>query len=120
MTKVSVARIFTPTADVPSTFFSILLEMPDINAAIIIDGFRYLDGKIYPPSKPVRKQFYSTVLLSPEFAKLVAIALRDAGFKDPELDADSGVSAKWGQNSLAHHFENDADVEALWKAYRSR
>ena len=119
MTKVSICKLYESNQD-NVIFFNVFLEMPDVEAAILIEGFRYHEGRIHPPTKPWQGKHYVSVLCSEKFAKLVQEALIEQGFTDAEFDKYSYVSAKWGQSGLARLCDNQELALKHWAAYKEK
>jgi hypothetical protein len=117
--KVSICKLYEPNAD-KVVFFNVFLEMPEIGAAIVLEGFRYYEGKIHPPTKPWQGKHYVSVLCSEKFAQLVQEALEAIGFTDPELEKYSYVSAKWGQAGLKRLCDSEELALNYWAAYREK
>ena len=103
-----------------TVFFNVMLEIADLEVAILLEGFKYFEGRIYPPSKPWKGKNYTSVLLSPAAARMVAEALKTAGFEDPEFDKESWAAAKWGQSGLKRLCNNDEVAMEVWARYKEK
>lgn len=117
--KVWICDMTKPAED-GAAFFNVMLEIDAESLAVLLEGFRYFEGRIYPPAKPWKGKNYTSVLLSPGLARQVGEALKTSGFEDAEFDADSWSAAKWGQTGLKRLCNNDEIAMEVWSRYREK
>ena len=116
--KIEIVNFQDPTED-GAVFFTALLECAE-DAAIVIEGFRFFEGKIYPPTKPWKGKHYAAMICSERFCLRLQEALVAAGFEHPELEKDSYLSAKWGQSGLKRMFSNEARALEVWAKFKEK
>ena len=98
-------------------FFNVLIEIEDLTA-VIIPGWKVYDGRLYPPSKPKGRDFFSTILVSPQLSEKVQVALEATLTPGIELEKDAWSSAKWGQASLKSVSFNEEMAMDIWRKYK--
>ena len=101
-----------------SSFFAVALEDDSAGHCMIIDGWRYSKGRIQPPAKQWKKNYYPTVLVSPDLAKAVQAALVTIGFEDAELEPATWFTLKWGQHGLKRLCATEEVALSYWQKYR--
>ncbi len=100
-------------------YFSIMVEGAEgSECAMLLDGWKYREGKILAPSMIWKGNSYGTVLVSPKLAEDIGKALAAAGFEDDEFDAHSWTSAKWGQHGLKRLCATEEVALSYWQKYR--
>lgn len=98
-------------------FFNVLFELGD-DLAFALPGWKVVDGKIFPPAKGRGNSYYSVILSSPKFAKLVQEALEASKPEGIELEADAYTSSKWGQSGLRSIYRDSSTAMEIWKKYK--
>lgn len=100
-----------------AVFFNVLIELDD-EIAFGVPGWKVVDGRIYPPSKGRGNSYYSVILASPKFARVIQTALEKANPEGLELEPDAYVSTKWGQSSLRSIYRDKDAAMEIWKKYK--
>lgn len=116
--KITIINFNTNEKNAATLFFDVLVEHEDL--AFILKGWKFSDGKMWPPQKRSGRAFYQTVLSSPRFAMRVQAAAEEIGLSGMTLIEDeSWAAAKWGQSMLAASIpENPQFAQDLWSHYR--
>lgn len=100
-----------------AVFFNVMIELGD-GIAFGIPGWKISDGRIYPPSKGRGNSYFSVILGSPKFSRLIQGALEAAKPEGIDLEPDAFVSAKWGQSSLRSIYRDKDAAMEIWKKYK--
>ncbi len=112
------ARVNLKNKSAANVFFDTLIE--EAGMAFIILGWKFVDGKMYPPQKKVRGGFYNEIQCSPQFAQRVQKAAEEAGVGLlTVIEEDSWVSSKWGLSALTSSMpDNPEFAKDVWEYYK--
>ena len=84
----------------PATFFTVEIMIPGTKCAIVIDNFKYHEGRLSPPQRRGGTWYYDTCALSEELANAIVPVFRRQA---PELvlAEDPEKFLKWSLGSLS-------------------